>query len=62
MASPGRALSPLPMMRPSSPRRLSREYVRESSGAFRSEGAAAVKKGLPNCTENTVPWKELVQT
>ena len=36
--------------------------MRELSGSVSSLGATAVKKGFWNCTENTVPWKELVHT
>ena len=56
------AVSPLPMIRSPSPRRLNRLKVRELSGAAISAGATAVKKGFWNWTENTVPWKELVHT
>ena len=56
------AASPLPTTRSVRPRRLKRLKVRERSGSWSSAGATAVKKGRWNWTENTVPWKELVQT
>ena len=62
MGAVSSAVSPLPMIRSARPSRLRRLKVRELSGAASSAGAAAVKKGLRNWTENTVPWKELVHT
>ena len=62
MVSSSPAVAPVPMMRSVSPRRLRMLKVRELSGAASSLGATAVKKGFWNWTENTVPWKEFVQT